>query len=140
MIGGLGNLYNFQDAMDNFLAWNTMLRLRNTTSTDLVHIFDEHDQKLYINAATNIPSLITISYIPQYKNIEDIKDDYWIDNLIQMCIALTKIAVGRIRSRYTQSNALWTQDGDKILQEGLDEYKAIQDYLRDNMDLIQGVD
>ena len=140
MIGGLGNLYNFQDAMDNFLAWNTMLRIRNTTSTDLVHIFDEHDQKLYINTSTNLPSQITIAYIPTYTDIEQIKDDYWLDNLMQMCIALTKIAVGRIRTRYTQSNALWTQDGDKILQEGLEEYKQLQDYLKENMNLVYGID
>jgi len=29
--------------MDNFLAWNTLLRVRNTTSTDLAHVFDEYD-------------------------------------------------------------------------------------------------
>ena len=59
---------------------------------------------------------------------------------MQMCVALAKIAVGRIRSRYTSSNALWTQDGDKILQEGLDEYKALQEYLRNNTMLIYPVD
>lgn len=141
LVGGLGNLYNFQDSMDNFLAWNTLLRIRNTTSTDLDHIFDEHDQKLYINAATNLPSQITIAYIPSYTDIEQIKDDYWIDNLMQMCVALTKITLGRIRTRYTESNALWQQDGATILQEGLDEYRNLQDYLKENnMNLAYGID
>jgi len=126
--------------MDNYLAWNTLLRLRNTTSTDLAYIFDEHDQKLYINTSTNLPDKITIAFIPQYENVEDIKDDYWIDMLMQMCVALTKITLGRIRSRYTQSNALWQQDGSTILQEGLDEYKQLQEYLRQNTAMWTAID
>lgn len=140
LVGGLGNLYNFQDSMDNFLAWNTLLKIRNTTSTDLAFIFDEHDQKLYINTSTNLPSQITISFIPQYNDVEQIKDNYWIDNLMQMCVAQTKIVLGRIRSRYKSNDALWSQDGDTILQEGLDEYKALQEYLRNNTNLLYAID
>ncbi len=55
-------------------------------------------------------------------------------------MAKTKIAVGRVRTRYTQSNAIWVQDGTQILQEGLDEYRALQDYLQANTQLVYGID
>ena len=34
---------------------------------------------------------------------------------------MTKIVLGRIRTRFTQSNPLWTQDGEKLLEEGNSE-------------------
>ena len=45
--------------------------------------------------------MITIEYFCRYDHIEDIKSDYWIDILMRMSVALAKIAVGRIRSRFT---------------------------------------
>ena len=53
-----------------------------------------------------------------------------------MSIALVKIVLGRIRTRYTQSNALWTQDGDKLLDEGTTELKELREILRTNDNLI----
>ena len=35
-----------------------------------------------------------------------------------MSLDFTKIQIGRIRTKFTQSNALWTLDGDKLLEEG----------------------
>ena len=73
---------------------------------------DKHNHKLYINNYSSVPNSITIEYIPKLTSVEDIKSDYWIDILIKLCVALTKVVLGRIRTRYTSSNALWTQDGD----------------------------
>lgn len=50
--------------------------------------------------------MITIKYIPKLRDVESIKSDYWIDILIRMSIDNTKIYLGRIRTRFTQSNAL----------------------------------
>lgn len=60
--------------------------------------------------------------------------------LIRLAIALTKVTVGRIRSRYTQSNALWTQDGAELLQEGNDELNSIREKLEANSQLVYPVD
>ena len=46
--------------------------------------------------------------------------------------ALTKVTLGRIRGRYTQSNALWTQDADTMLQEGNTELTELRAYLQKN--------
>ena len=83
---------------------------------------------------------VTIEYVPRYDTVEEIVSDYWIDALIRMAVALTKITVGRVRTRYTQANALWTQDGTQLLQEGLEEYRALQEYLQANTQLVYGID
>lgn len=140
ILSGFGNLNYFQSAVDNYLAWSSLQQTRQITSTDMIFRFDRTTQELYINAASGLPRTVTVEYIPRYDDVNDITSDYWIDNLIQMAVALTKITIGRVRSRYTQSNALWTQDGDKILQEGLDEYKSLQEYLRTNNQLVFPID
>jgi hypothetical protein len=50
-------------------------------------------------------------------------------------LAICKQAIGRIRKKFTQSNALWTQDGDKILEEGNTELKELRELLRVNSNM-----
>ena len=72
--------------------------------------------------------------------VEKIKSEYWIDVLIRISTALTKIVLGRIRTRFTQSNALWSQDGERLLEEGNIELKELREVLRTNSNLIFGID
>jgi len=94
---------------------------------------------LYINVASNYPLNITIEYVPRYDDVEEVVSDYWIDILMKLALAITKITVGRVRSRYVQSNALWQNDVN-ILQEGLDEYSQLQQYLQANLQLVYPID
>ena len=84
--------------------------------------------------------MVTIEYLPKLPSPEDIKSDYWIDVLIKLSIALTKQVLGRIRTRFSKSNALWAQDGDKLLEEGNAERKDLEEILRSNSNLIVGID
>ena len=129
-----GTMYSLQDYVMNYASWMTMYKIKNTISTELSFKEDTHNHKLYINNY-NAPSMITIEYIPKLKSVEDIQSDYWIDILIKYCIALTKIVLGRIRTRFTQSNALWTQDGERILDEGNNELKELREILRVNSNM-----
>jgi len=140
LLSGLGNISGMQDYIYNYATWNTLLQIRNTTSTDLAFRYDRPSNKLYINVSSNSPKDITIEYIPRYDDVAEIVSDYWIDNLLKMSLALTKITVGRIRTRFTHSNALWTQDGQTLLDEGKEEYKALQEYLQANTMLTYGLD
>ena len=133
-------MYNLNDYILNFSAWNTLLRIKNTMSTDLSFIEDKHNNKLYINHYLDTPSRITVEYIPKLTDIEAIKSEYWIDILIRMSTAMTKIVLGRIRTRFTQSNPLWTQDGEKLLEEGNSERKELLEILRTNSNLIYDID
>jgi hypothetical protein len=135
-----GTMYNLQDYVLNYSSWMTISRIKNTMSTDLAFKENRHDNKLYISCGNSRPSMITIEYIPKLKSVEDIKSDYWLDILIKLCVAMTKVVLGRIRTRFTQSNALWTQDGDKILEEGNTELKELREILRVNSNLILLVD
>ena len=134
-----GMMYNLNDYIMNYASYITMNKIRNTMSTDLSFKEDRHNKKLYINNY-NAPRMVTIEYIPKLTSVEDIQSDYWIDILIKYCVALTKVVLGRIRTRFAQSNALWTQDGDKILEEGNTELKELREILRLNSNMVYILD
>lgn len=127
---GTGSMLNFNNYLSNYAAYNTMLQIRNTTSTDLAFIFDKHEDKLYINTSIGEPTNITIAYIPRFDSVEEVFSDYWIDVIIRLSVALAKVTLGRIRTRYNQSNALWTSDGDTILAEGNAELTQLREELK----------
>ena len=140
LIAGMGNLHHFQDAVYNYSSWTTLQQLRNTTSTDLAFKFDKYTKKLYINTSVGTPAEITIEYIPEIHTVEDIKSEYWEDMLIRLSLAITNVTIGRVRTRYTQSNALWTQDGETILQEGQEELNELRQMMLENSDLFYPID
>lgn len=140
LLSGMGNLNYFQDAVYNYGAWTTLQQIRNTTSTDLAFRFDKSTNKLYINISEGTPSTITIEYVPVFQDVSEITSDYWIDILMRLSLAQTKVALGRIRTRYVQSNALWSQDGDTMLQEGNTELENIRQMLLDNTELSYPID
>lgn len=138
---GYGNLYNTQDYTLNYTSWNTLQQIRNTVSTDLAFYYDKNKEKLYINSVQlpgNTP--VTVEYVPRFDNVEEITSDYWIDVIMKLSIALTKTILGRIRSKYTQNNALWTLDGPTLLQEGNTELAAIREQLRIQSQLFYPID
>lgn len=100
---------------------------------------DKHNKKLYINSMS-APSTVTVEFIPKLDSVESIQSDYWQDILIKLCVALTKITLGRIRTRFSQANALWAQDGEKLLEEGNTELKDLREILRTNSNLIYAID
>lgn len=136
MLSGLGGvLTNISDYVYNYAAWNTSLQIRNTSSTDFAFLYDSMNEKLYINVTTDTPSYVTIEFVPKYKDISELKSPYWEDIVIRMAVALAKVTLGRIRSRYTQAGALWAQDGERILEEGNSELADLRDKLYINSQL-----
>lgn len=134
-----GTMFNLQDYVMNQVAWTTLSQTRNTISTDMAFREDKHNHKLYINSMSS-PGYVTIEFIPKLESVENIQSDYWQDILIKLSTALTKVTLGRIRTRFAQSNALWTQDGDKMLEEGTTELKELRELLRTNSNLLFGID
>lgn len=127
-----GTTYSLNNYVMNYLAYNTLLQMRNTSSTDLAFKEDKSADKLYINCNYDMPKQVTIEYIPCFESVEEITSDYWIDILKRLSLASVKVALGRVRTRFTQSNALWTQDGETMLQEGNEELKELREVLRVN--------
>ena len=140
MVSPAGNMYNYQNYVYDYATWNTMIQIRNTSSTDLSYYFDKANNKLYINVMSSDPSYITIEYIPRFDTVEDVVSDYWIDFLVRLSVALIKVTLGRIRSRYIQNNSLYSQDGQILLEEGNAELTQLREYLSTNAQLLYPID
>ncbi len=135
-----GSMYNLNNYLTNYMSYNTLLQLRNTTSTDLAFKEDKHDNKLYINVSGGNPQSIVIEYVPIFEDVSEIKADYWKDILQRLALALVKRVLGRIRTFAKQSNALYTIDGDTMLEEGNRELSELREILRNNSMLFLPVD
>lgn len=140
ILSGLGNVTNLTDYAYNYASWNTILQIKNTTSTDLAFHYDKMSNKLYINVASNLPENVTVIYVPRFDDVSQITSDFWIDVLIRHAVAQTKVVVGRVRTKFKQSNALWVLDGDTLLQEGTTELTALREELRSSTQLVYGID
>lgn len=123
----------------NLGSYNTALQVRNTLSTDLLFRYDKYDDKLYINCPFDNPQKITVEYVPRFSDVSQIVSDFWIDIQMRLSLAICKQVIGRIRKKFTQSNALWALDTD-ILQEGIDEEKELQEAMRKASQLCYPVD
>lgn len=139
LAGNGGNIGMLNSYVNNYAAYNTLLQIKNTTSTDISFREDKADKKLYVNAL-DTPSTITIEYVPRFDYVEEVTSNYWIDIIMRLSVALTKIGLGRIRSRFTQSNALWTQDGETMLNEGNEELKELREHLKSSSQLVYPID
>ena len=125
------NYYNYGSYrwIYNYLAYNTTQQVSNTLSTDLDFKEDKLGRKLYVNFTNGDSSDLVIEYVPRLTSAEQVIGDYWIDILSRLSLAYAKIALGRIRTRYKQENAQWSQDGETMLAEGKEELKAIEERL-----------
>ena len=140
LLSGIGNVGYIKDYASNLAAWNSLLQIRNTISTDLAFYFDKSDNKVYINVSGGLPDKITLIYVPRINDVSEITSDYWQDVLVRMSVALAKVTVGRVRTKFKQSNALYTLDGDQILEEGNTELANLRQELKDSTQLCYGVD
>ena len=140
LMSGFGNVGYVQNYASNLAAWNSMLQIRNTISTDLAFYFSKPDNKLYINVSGSVPTKVTLLYVPRFNDVSEITSDFWQDILVRMSVAIAKVTVGRVRTKFKQSNALWTLDGDQILEEGNTELTNLRQELKDSTQLCYGVD
>ena len=139
MMSGIGNIYNLSDWVLNYAAWNTASQLRNTMSTDLQFRFDKHTNFLYVSCAFSGPVKLTVEYVPVYQDVSEIKSDYWIDMVMNLALAIAKVTIGRIRTKFSQSNALWSLDAN-ILEEGQAELAALREQMKADNQLCLPID
>lgn len=135
----LGSSYYSNRYASNLIAYSTMQSVLSTTSTDLNFFQDKTANKLYINFTGGAPQEVTLEYVPELRDVNQISSDYWVDIFTRLATAHAKIIIGRIRKKFTQSNALWSLDTD-ILTEGREELTALRDTLRVNATLLYPLD
>ena len=134
------NMYNLNNYLLNFMSYSTLLQTRNTLSTDMAFVEDKDNSRLYINVSSGFPDRVAIEYIPEYEDVSEIQSTYWQDILLRMSTAYVKVVLGNIRTRFTQANAQWSQDGDEMRSEGNQELANIRETLRTNSNMIYPVD
>jgi len=135
-----GAMHNVANFVLNYASYNTLLQIRNTVSTDLDFYYDKSSEQLYINVLDSQPPYITIEFVPRYDDVSEVVSDYWIDIIMRMAVALAKVTLGRIRSRYKQTNALWENDGDTLLTEGNTELSELRSMLSSNANVTYPLD
>ena len=135
-----GTVYNLQNYVLNYASYTSLGQMRNTMSTDLSFREDRQANKLYINVSCGTPKSITIEYIPEFEDVDDIKSEHWKDLLGRMSLAMTKKALGRIRTRFKVNNLPYSDDGDVMLAEGTKELEEIRELMRKNNNVFLPVD
>lgn len=121
---GIGNTSSIN--IDPIVTEMAMAQVRNTISSDFQWDYDQDNQVVYCTHRDPRPSAVTIRYVPDYKDVSEIKSNTWIDYLIRMSEANMKKALGRIRSKYTIEGSNVTLDGEALLQEANTELEAIR--------------
>lgn len=115
--------------IDPIMTELAMAQLRNTISTDFQWKYDPLNNVVYCAHRDPAPTMVTIRYVPDFKDVSEIKSTTWIDYLIRMSLANCKIALGRSRSKYKIEGSNVTLDGDVLLQEANAELEAIRQEL-----------
>lgn len=131
---GLNNItgsYNLEGYADALLSVRNM----NTISTDMDFHWDKPNRKLYVVANPNVPAYVTIVFKPEYFNVEDIREQYWETQLRRLALGMSKVVLGRIRSKYKSSTTKFELDGDTLLAEGTTEIEAVRQRLDSNKDI-----
>jgi hypothetical protein len=112
--------------IDPIMTEMAMAQVRNSLTTDFQYRYDIDNQVIYCAHREPIPTHITITYMPDYQDVSEIKNDTWVDYLIRMSEANMKKALGRSRSKYTVEGSNVSNDGEILLQEANTELEAIR--------------
>ena len=84
------------------------------------------NQVVYCTHRDPRPTVVTITYVPDYQDVSEIKSTRWQNYLVRMSLAYMKVALGRTRSKYTVEGSNVKLDGDVLLQEGNTELDNIR--------------
>ena len=112
--------------IDPIMTEMAMAQVRNTLTTDFQWDFDADNKVIYCTHRDPRPAAVTVQYVPDYKDVSEIKSYTWINYLVRMSEANMKIALGRSRSKYKIEGSNVSLDGDILLQEAHTELEAIR--------------
>lgn len=124
-------------------AYETVLQkiqIRNQMSTDLDFIWEPETKLLRLNVNPPFPTFVTINYIPDYDDVEQVTEPFWEDFILKLATAYAKIVLGRIYSKYTLKSSQFELNGKDLLEEGNKERDEIITYIRENIDIVLPID
>ena len=106
-----------------------MAQVRNTLATDFQYRYDIDNQVIYCAHREPMPTQVTITYMPDYQDVSEIRNDTWINYLLRLSEAFMKKSLGRSRSKYKVEGSNVSNDGDILIQEANTELEAIRSEL-----------
>lgn len=112
--------------IDPIMTEMAMAQVRNTITTDFQWKHDRENEVVYCTHRDPRPTQVTITYVPDFQDVSEIKSTRWQNYIVRMSLAYMKVALGRVRSKYTVEGSNVTLDGDVLLQEGNAEIEAIR--------------
>ena len=136
----LASSYYNMTNVSNYVNRMLILQQRNTISTDLDYIWNPNNRTLYISTNPPFPPALTIQYVKDYKDVDEVKDPYWVDILLRLAIAYSKQALGRVRGKYKLNSSQYDLDGDTLINEANQEIQDIRTHLITNCDIAYPVD
>ena len=77
--------------IDPIMTEMAMAQVRNTLATDFQWRYDIDNNVVYCAHREPMPSLVTISYVPDYQDVSEIKNNTWINYIIRMSEANTEL-------------------------------------------------
>lgn len=131
------NYSNVTGLFDISTYANALQTKRNLSllSTDMDFVWDKPNNKLFVTANPNIPAYVTVNFKPEYFSVEDIREQHWETQVRKLALGMTKVVLGRIRSKYTSNSAKFQLDGQTLLAEGNAEVQAVREFLDNNKDV-----
>lgn len=117
--------------IDPIMSEIAMAQVRNTLGTDFQWHYDPNNQVIYCAHRDPRPSQVTVRYVPNFKDVSEIKSPIWVDYLVRLSEAYMKLALGRSRSKYTVEGSNVSLDGDALLQEANSNLETIRAELED---------
>jgi len=149
-IGDLTDVYVLSSIYTNTTSTSTLLsdyftrtqmhQLKSTMSTDLDFTYDKAERKLYVNTFYPYPTKLTIVYIPEFYDVSDIHEMFWVNYIQRLSLAFAKETLGRVRGKYDLSSSLYKLDGSSLVSEGIAERDAIREELNENSDILFPID
>lgn len=121
--------------MSNYVYRTQLSQLKSTMSTDLDFTLDPVTHLLYVNTFYPKPQKITIVFIPEFTDVSDVKEQYWINLILRLATAFAKEAEGYARRKYDLSSSLYKLDGGDMVAEGIAERDAVRAELSENSDI-----
>lgn len=115
-------------------------QLKSTITTDLDFTYDKEEEKLYVNTFYPKPIKLTLAYIPEFEDVSEVREQYWINLIKRLALANAKITLGRVRGKYELSSSLYKLDSAQMLSEGIAERDEVRRLLDDNSDLVFPID
>lgn len=115
--------------IDPIMTEMALAQVRNTMTTDFQWRYDITNQVVYCTHRDPRPATVTITYVPNFKDVSEIQSQTWIDYLVRLSEANMKKSLGRSRSKYTVEGSNVTLDGTILLDEANAELEQIREEL-----------